>query len=243
MEANGRQFTEEELVRMQEATAEAFSDMDAHMAAREERRPETPLCVLLSKIAGEIGYLQKDGTNSAQRYNYLSERAVKQAVNEAFAKYGLIGEWTINLVKYERNEVNGKSGVDAVVGAQIIVTDGFDKVRCTGLGMGRDGQDKAVMQAQTAAVRECLKNLFIIVSGNDPEIAKVDEETGRTTKVAAKPQDIAKALIDKAKKATTADAVDALKDELKSANLQGDYRASVVDAMKAQKAKLAKKGK
>lgn len=183
------------------------------MAAKKEDK-----CTLREKLSAcmaEIGYVRKDGNNTQQHYTYLSERAVKEACQAVFVKHGLVPEWIIRIEYASTRAYAGKNGFDAIVHAKIRFTCGESVLTCEGVGMGRDPGDKAVMKAQTAAVRECLKNLFLIVSGDDPEAS--DPEGGR--KVAAKPEprDIvgeAKATLDEIKRLTTVDAFEKLKMEM-----------------------------
>lgn len=163
----------------------------------------------LSAAMGEIGYLQKDGRNKEQRYSFLSERKVKQAAQAAFVKHGLVPEWDMRIEKVERAEYNGKNGMDAVVRAEVLFRSDTDSVFCSGVGQGRDPGDKALMKAQTAAVRECLKNLFLIASGDDPESADPEGDAHPQEKPAATVYK--KDVLDKIKLVSTKEQLEQLK--------------------------------
>lgn len=112
---------------------------------------------------GEIGYVQKDKANAHHKYRYLSEEATKRAVQAACIKVGLALSTTINIVTGDLQHFVCKAVVtflDPVTGHTVEVE---------GMGQGKDNTDKALMKAQTAAVRECLKNAFSIPAGTDPE--------------------------------------------------------------------------
>lgn len=114
---------------------------------------------LLNAMAS-IGYIQKDAKNSHFKYSYLSERAVKQAVQSALVA---AGEMPTRI----KMEVLSMS-TPHLVFVKCIITFA-DGQKYDGLGCGADKGDKAVMKAQTAAIRECWKNIFCIPSGDDPE--------------------------------------------------------------------------
>lgn len=122
----------------------------------------------LAGAAMAIGRLAKDKRNAHGGYEYLSEEAVKAAVRREVAGRGFLPE----KIHFEL-----LSDVVAPYGAKQTPANTI-KVRCTitidgreieGLGAGVDYADKALLKAQTAAVREAWKNLLVIATGHDPE--------------------------------------------------------------------------
>lgn len=179
----------------------------------------------LVAVGNAVAYLQKDGENSSQRYNFLSERKVKEEVGKALRAEGLSLYWEIEVVHFGEREVNGKSGFDAIVRATVSVTDGQNERRSQGIGMARNAQDKAIMSAQTAAVRETLKSLFLIASGDDPELAEgTDGATGETTKRSAKaPEQLANEFLDRLKRCATVEELEKVGADIKFSGLPQKY--------------------
>ena len=147
---------------------------------------------LIAEAAVAIGKLEKDGRNSqGGGYEYISERAVKGAVRKHVYGRGLApDELKIDIISDEWHPY-GRDGNMA----------NYIKVRCTieiddcgrrrhgeGLGAGVDYADKALMKAQTAAVREAWKNMLGISDGNDPEGDAVGDEGPADKPNESKPQ-------------------------------------------------------
>ena len=63
----------------------------------------------------------------------------------------------------------------------LIDKDSGETVTLTGIGSGQDGGDKAVMKAQTAAIKYAYMLSLAISTGDDPEAdSKTDESVGTT---------------------------------------------------------------
>lgn len=216
------------------------------MEARGKEKINTaiPLQERLVAAMKDIGYLQKDGKNKDQRYNFLSERKVKEECQKAFIKQGLAPRWTVRVVHRDRCDYNGKNGFDAIVHVTLTLESALGTLWETeGVGQGRDPGDKAVMKAQTAAIRECLKSLFLIASGDDPE--SMDPEGGKSggaVRTAVKPKDVAKSLLDKIKRLTTIDEYTTMIPELEACGLPKNTAEfqQLLTAAKAKKAELQK---
>ena len=131
----------------------------------------------LHAAAGKLAYLQKD-KDSTQGYTYVSEAAVKAAVNKALGEVGLY----ISGVEYHpthfelgQQEKNGKQQFWCCV--QVSCTVGIaavglpDKPVCfVGLGQALDrGDIKTTMKAEAAALKYALTSAFLIATGDDPE--------------------------------------------------------------------------
>lgn len=132
----------------------------------------------LSRVSAACAYLQKDGTNSAQNYTYISEAHVKRAVTRAVIDAGLsYGGTEMKVIQSKEVETaRGAKWIRYVVEAQITITDpeGSGAVTFTGLGSGMDSGDKAVAKAATQAIKTALTHGLGISSGDDPE---ADEAT------------------------------------------------------------------
>lgn len=128
----------------------------------------------IAKATAEVGVLSKDRTNTHDRYSYLSEEKVKQTVQRLIAEHQIAPQH-IDFELICNEWIEAKSGAKRnLVHLRCIMTweDGSHVV---GLGSGIDYADKALMKAQTSAVREAWKNRLTIPTGDDPE--KDDSDT------------------------------------------------------------------
>lgn len=131
----------------------------------------------LSDIMSEVGYVQKDAKNDHFKYKYASADAVLTKVREACSKrgIGIVGTQAF-VVSYE----------EQVAVVKVTQTYGLGDQRVTfeGLGSGKDSGDKAIMKANTAALKYLLSLAFNISWGDDPE---ADSSTDAPKAKAAKP--------------------------------------------------------
>lgn len=136
---------------------------------------------LLQRVAlaaGEIGSLEKDRKNLHQGYDYLSENAVKKATRNAMVKHGILPDhilFDVTASEWRR----GKQGElnHVTMRCRLLwgpLTNPHSEVQ--GYGSGQDYGDKAIMKAQTTALREALKSRFSIATGQDPEADPVGDE-------------------------------------------------------------------
>lgn len=134
-----------------------------------------PLARRLARAASRCAYVQKDRDNAAQGYRYASAAAVLQKINEALAAEEIATTVRVELL----SAAPTPSGKQTVVTVKVYVTyhgpDG-DRLTTEGLGSGADSGDKAVMKAQTAAIKYAHLLAFNVSTGDDPE---ADEETDR----------------------------------------------------------------
>lgn len=131
----------------------------------------------LAEVAKEVAYVQKDATNDFHKYRYASAVAVLRKVNEALSSRGIAVGSSTELVKFEA----GNAIVRITI--RFIDADSGEVIEVQGLGQGYDKGDKAVMKANTAALKYCYSNAFTISWGDDPEAdLATDEETNRPRK-------------------------------------------------------------
>ena len=133
----------------------------------------------LVKVMGRVGYVQKDKKNSHFKYNYLSEEAVKREIQAACVAENLALEVSVEILDGGLNHLIIKAQVE------FIDPDTGHSVISEGVGQGKDNTDKAAMKAQTAAVREAMKNACCIPAGNDPE---GDDSVDSPAKAPSKPR-------------------------------------------------------
>lgn len=152
----------------------------------------------LAEVMGAVGYIQKDGKNQAQSYKYASAEAVLKKVNAELSARGIAIESkavleNFNVTHYattgktrtgdEFTKQNFRS--DAVVRLCLTFVRGDESVQVEGIGASTDLGDKAVMKANTAAIKYCLTNAFLISWGDDPE-ASAAGDAPSTPKAAPK---------------------------------------------------------
>jgi len=120
----------------------------------------------------DCSYVQKDAMNDRDKYTYASAGAVLEKVNEALVKHG-IATVTRSKVINEWERINSKGTTlyykEVEVEITLIDTDSGEERVIAGLGCGMDVSDKAVMKAQTAAVKYAWMMSLQIATGDDPE--------------------------------------------------------------------------
>ena len=133
----------------------------------------------LVKVMQECSFVPKNGTNSYHNYKYATAEDVLSAVNKSLAKYG-IACIVIPTLESNIDVVNQKGNIEhlATVSAhiQLIDSESGESVDLFGMGSGQDAADKAVMKAQTAAIKYAFMLSLCIATGDDPEAdAAMDE--------------------------------------------------------------------
>ncbi|MDO5116385.1 MAG: ERF family protein [Synergistaceae bacterium] len=132
----------------------------------------------LSELVGD--YIQKDGKNVSQKYNYVSEGKVLSKVKPALHEARLIGIPVFELLSNEdKSTANGAIWKLATVRCILSIydIDSGEHVDVTALGQGTDSGDKAVAKAQTQAHKYAWWKLLCLETGDDPEAdPKTDEQ-------------------------------------------------------------------
>jgi hypothetical protein len=148
---------------------------------KEEEKPQS-LASKLAEVAKEVAYVQKDSVNSFQNYKYASAEAVLSKVNEALTSRGIAISSGVELVNYHQG--GPKESSNAIVCITLRFVDGAtnEVLAVQGLGQGADKSDKAVMKANTAALKYCYANAFTISWGDDPEVPNDLDKTSAKTK-------------------------------------------------------------
>lgn len=131
-------------------------------------------------VMKDCSYIQKNATNSAQKYNYASASAVLEKVNAALSAHGIATLCQTELLSDLLQEQNGKSVHYVTVKTTITLFDGeSDPLTICGLGSGLDYGDKAIAKAQTMAIKYAWMNCLNISTGDDPEADETIEESYR----------------------------------------------------------------
>ena len=147
----------------------------------------------LLAIMEDVGSLEKDKKNQMQNYEYLSESAVKHAIQPLLVKYKVV--FTIEARGQKRENIGqtktGSTMFNTDVELLYVFYDAESGESLSGVfvGTGSDTGDKGVYKAITGAIKYILTSTFLIPTGEDPE----DE------KEAKKPSPLRMSSYDKAK--------------------------------------------
>lgn len=124
------------------------------------------------EVMKECAHVLKNGTNNFHGYKYATSADVLEKVNAALVKNGISSMAIPELVS-SIDVTNNKGNKEhlATVKITIILTDSTsgETVTIVGLGSGQDAGDKAVMKAQTAAIKYAYLLSLNISTGDDPE--------------------------------------------------------------------------
>ncbi len=135
------------------------------------------LAVKLIESMKACKYVVKNGLNSFHKYKYATSADILEKVNAAFTKQGIATIVVPEIIKDEQI-TTAKGTVEHLVTVQIEVTlidkDSGETAVFRGFGSGQDATDKAVMKAQTAALKYAYMLSLAIATGDDPE---ADEKT------------------------------------------------------------------
>lgn len=143
------------------------------------RVPDTSFFTKLKALQKKCNYFEKDGVNTFHRYKYASASGVIADVSEAMQELGLTS-WVETTVTELRERVTQKGGQEFVAVVELLLflvdVETGRGIMVKAAGSGMDPGDKAVMKAQTAAIKYAWMLGLNSSTGDDPE---ADEETDR----------------------------------------------------------------
>lgn len=139
----------------------------------------TSLWEKLIEVAAQCSYVQKGGTNIFHKYNYATAADVFEKVSHALYAVGL-ASWTETSIHDWREKATKSGSIDNLVTVQVklhvVNPESKEEVVTVSYGSGMDNGDKAVMKAQTAALKYAWMMMLNISTGDDPEgDEKVDQ--------------------------------------------------------------------
>ncbi|MCE5285188.1 MAG: ERF family protein [Pelosinus sp.] len=117
-------------------------------------------------------YVQKQGENTFYRYKYATAADVFEKVNAALVQQGIISQAKPEILSSEpvtTNKGNLETRVTIAMTVTLTDTVSGESMTMTAFGSGQDTGDKAVMKAQTAALKYCYMMSLNISTGDDPE--------------------------------------------------------------------------
>ena len=137
----------------------------------------------LIQVMAECSQIRKNGLNEFHHYKYATSADVLEKVNAALVKHKLASVVTPEVV--QASEVlNSKGNAEQRVTVKVTITlvdaESGESVLLVGLGSGQDVGDKAVMKAQTAAIKYAYLMSLAISTNDDPEAdSRTDENSSR----------------------------------------------------------------
>ena len=137
----------------------------------------------LIQVMAECSQIPKNGVNDFHHYRYATSADVLEKVNSALVKHKLASVVTPEVV--QASEVlNSKGNAEQRVTVKVTITlvdaESGESVLLVGLGSGQDVGDKAVMKAQTAAIKYAYLMSLAISTNDDPEAgSRTDENSSR----------------------------------------------------------------
>ena len=119
----------------------------------------------ISAIAGELGTLKKEGTNTYRNYHYVTDAQLMEALRPLCVKHGVV-----ILPSVDESEQVTPTITKITASFQIINADQPEE-RYTNVfvGYGADSQDKGPYKAMTGAMKSFLMKTFMVASEDDPE--------------------------------------------------------------------------
>lgn len=139
-----------------------------------QQQPQRSLVRKLNEIMKKVGYLQKQGRNEQQKYNFIQEADVINAVRDLMIEKNLMifQETEEIIVTQSGTTKGGAQKMLTTIKMKYTIVDGDsgeEKVISTG-GQGEDTGDKGIYKATTGANKYGLLKLFQIPTGDDPEL-------------------------------------------------------------------------
>ncbi len=152
-------------------------------------------------IMSECAHVAKDGFNDFHKYSYASASGVLEAINAALVKHKVASVVTPAIINsFDVTNAKGNIEHQVTVGCNILLIDSEsgESIDLYGIGTGQDAGDKAVMKAETAAIKYAYLLSMAISTGDDPESdTRTDENSyAEPQRTAAKPASARKNTID-----------------------------------------------
>ena len=126
----------------------------------------------LTKIMQACSYVQKTGYNDFHKYKYATAADVLEKANESMVQNNVASIVRPELIEF-RDVQNARGATEHLATVKTTITlidnDSGETLELIGMGSGQDSSDKAVMKAQTAALKYAYMMSLNISTGDDPE--------------------------------------------------------------------------
>ena len=132
------------------------------------------------EVMQECSHIAKNGTNTFHKYKYATSADVLEKVNASLVRHGIASMVSPELISLTDVQT-AKGSIEhlATVKIEILLIDkeSGEQFVLRGLGSGQDSGDKAVMKAQTAAIKYAYMLSLAISTGDDPEADQKTDES------------------------------------------------------------------
>ena len=133
------------------------------------------------EVMKECSHIAKNGENNFHGYKYTTSADVLERVNTSLVAHGIASIVAPDLLSLT-DVTTAKGNVERLATVKIDITlvdkESGEVFSISGLGSGQDSGDKAVMKAQTAAIKYAYMLSLAISTGDDPEADRwTDENT------------------------------------------------------------------
>jgi hypothetical protein len=145
----------------------------------------------LVNVMAACGTVKKNGTNDFHHYKYATSADVLEKVNSALVKHN-IASVVLPEVIADSDVINNKGNAEHLVTVKVnitlIDTDSGEQLQLSGIGSGQDSGDKAVMKAQTAAIKYAYLLTLAMSANDDPEADSKTDESMSANAADRRPQ-------------------------------------------------------
>jgi hypothetical protein len=154
---------------------------------------ETPnLYQRILAAQGEIGWVKKDGKNTAQGYNYATESGLVASIKQVLTKHGIaaccscVGEpYQWQITRKDKGDINI---VRVHLKCALVNVDNpSEREESEWWGDGMDTGDKGIYKAITGAEKYFLMKTFLIPTGDDPTPQNANPENDEPEEDAPPP--------------------------------------------------------
>lgn len=158
-------------------TSAAEVDLVAPPLIPKEERSQLCLVEKIHRIMQEVGYVQKSKKSAAAEglpYSFVSHDSVVRAIRPCMVRWGIV-----MLPKVlGHSQLAGTSNTTAadVVFSFVNVDKPEEIIEVPVFGYGVDKQDKGPGKAMSYAKKYALLQLFVLETGDDPELSDLDRE-------------------------------------------------------------------
>ena len=124
------------------------------------------------EVMKECSYVEKNGTNTYHKYQYATSADVLAKVNASLVKHGIASVAVpdlLDIVDVTTAKGNTEKLATVQMNITLIDTESGETFTITGIGSGQDSGDKAIMKAETAAIKYAYMLSLAISTGDDPE--------------------------------------------------------------------------
>ena len=143
------------------------------------------------EVMRDCSHISKNGKNDFHGYKYATSADVLERVNASLVAHGIASIATPELLNVV-DVTTAKGNVEHLATIRMDITlidkESGEVLSIGGIGSGQDGGDKAVMKAQTAAIKYAYMLSLSISTGDDPE---ADRRTDEGADSAAMHQSVA----------------------------------------------------